>query len=98
MPGFDGTGPNGIGPTGGLRGFCGGYRGYGYPERPLRRRMRRMIFTDYPERRIEGAYPESTREESLQNLTCRAEMLSQELESIQAAIEQLKNTKQDTES
>jgi Family of unknown function (DUF5320) len=36
MPGFDGTGPRGIGPmTGGGRGFCAmpygrGYRAYGY--------------------------------------------------------------------
>lgn len=38
MPGFDGTGPGGMGPmTGGARGFCnpsgvayGGYRGYGH--------------------------------------------------------------------
>lgn len=97
MPGFDGTGPEGIGPSGGLRGFCGGYRG-----RPLRRRVRRMIHPDYPVRQFappEGAYPEFTREERIHDLTYRAEMITGELENIQAAIEQLKDKRQqDNES
>ncbi len=36
MPGFDGTGPSGMGPmTGGARGYCNpsGFR-YGFPRRP----------------------------------------------------------------
>ncbi|NSW56982.1 MAG: DUF5320 domain-containing protein [Armatimonadetes bacterium] len=37
MPGFDGTGPRGMGPmTGGGRGFCTGYaQSMGYPRYPV---------------------------------------------------------------
>ena len=58
MPGFDGTGPGGMGPmTGGMRGFCGtgGRRPRGY-------RFPRRFGFDYPDYRplaVAEPYPSS---------------------------------------
>lgn len=46
MPGFDGTGPQGMGPTGGRRGNCGAGFGRGYFGRGLRSFGRRFLGRD----------------------------------------------------
>ena len=83
MPGFDGTGPRGMGPmTGGGRGFCaipryGVPRGMpGYGARP---------FTP-------GATPlapHMTRERELDFLKTQAQAMKEQLEQIEARIQQL---------
>jgi hypothetical protein len=85
MPGFDGTGPRGMGPmTGGGRGFCavplpaawpthmgtGAYRSYGLPwATPLA--------------------PTMTREQELDFLKTQAQGMRGQLEQIEARIKQL---------
>jgi hypothetical protein len=85
MPGFDGTGPRGMGPmTGGGRGFCavplpaawptymgtGAYRSYGLP-----------WATPFA--------PPMTREQELDFLKTQAQGMRGQLEQIEARIEQL---------
>jgi len=85
MPGFDGTGPRGMGPmTGGGRGFCavplpaawptymgtGAYRSYGLPWA--------VPFA-----------PPMTREQELDFLKTQAQGMRGQLEQIEARIEQL---------
>jgi hypothetical protein len=88
MPGFDGTGPNGMGPmTGGGRGFCNPWGGipqqYAFPYR-----------TDYPFPRY-GMYefrpftPWETREQELEFLKSQAETLRNELKELEAEIGRL---------
>jgi len=88
MPGFDGTGPNGMGPmTGGGRGFCSprgaGVRNSAFP--------RRAPYT-YPRY---GAYgyspfvPRVSREQELEFLKVQAEALRDELEELEAEIGKL---------
>jgi len=88
MPGFDGTGPGGMGPmTGGGRGFCSpqgaGARNYAFP--------RRAPYT-YPRY---GAYgsdqfaPQASREQELEFLKGRAAALKGELEQLEAEIGKL---------
>jgi len=89
MPGFDGTGPRGMGPmTGGGRGFCSprgmgaGARRYGIPRGP-----------GYGYRYYGDAWPapgpQMTPGEELQNLRAEAEALAGQLESIQRRIVEL---------
>jgi hypothetical protein len=85
MPGFDGTGPRGMGPmTGGGRGFCavplpaawstymgtGAYRSYGVPWA--------VPFA-----------PQMTREQELETLRAQSQALGQQLSEIQRRIEEL---------
>jgi len=90
MPGFNGTGPMGMGPmTGGGRGFCnpwgaqGGLRGYGFP--------RRVPYT-YPRY---GAYglrpfaPRIPREQEIEFMKSEAQSLRDELKELEAEIEKL---------
>jgi len=88
MPGFDGTGPNGMGPmTGGGRGFCSpwgtGMRNYAF--------SRRALYT-YPRY---GAYgfrplvPRISREQELEFLKGQAEELKDELKQLETEIEKL---------
>jgi len=94
MPGFDGTGPRGMGPmTGGGRGFCipwgigaashpyGAFQGmaYGYP-----------YYGAGPA--VPGAVPFSppmTREQELDFLKNQAQAMRGQLEQIQSRIQQL---------
>jgi hypothetical protein len=94
MPGFDGTGPMGMGPmTGGGRGFCSPWgigagiraygllyrRGYGYP-----------YYTAGPV--VPGAKPYApriSREQELGFLKQQAEAMRAELKSIEARIKEL---------
>lgn len=81
MPGFDGTGPRGMGPmTGGGRGFCSpsvlrsAWRPYG---------VRRWAGYGYPF----GAVP--TREQELDLLKDEAQALKRTMEGIDARIKEL---------
>jgi hypothetical protein len=85
MPGFDGTGPSGMGPmTGGGRGFCSpwgmGVRNYTFP---------RWAPYAYP---AYGAYgsnpfvPRISRERELDFLKNQAEALKSELEYLESEI------------
>jgi len=85
MPGFDGTGPNGMGPmTGGGRGFCNP-RGIGAT-------ARRYGFPRYPGY---GAYgfqpfaPRMTRAQELEFLKGQAGALSDELKQLETEIGKL---------
>ncbi len=91
MPGFDGTGPRGMGPlTGGGRGYCGpsgvragwapywgrGWGGYGYG-----------YAHGYPGRRFGPAFV--TRDQELDYLKSEAESLRRTLEGVEARIRDL---------
>ena len=106
MPGFDGTGPRGMGPmTGGGRGFCSprgigaAFTGYGAPPR---------TGYGYPYYGWAGASypsygaptgapgtmpfaPQMTREQELDFLKNQAHAMRGQLEQIEARIQQLKN-------
>jgi len=96
MPGFDGTGPRGMGPmTGGGRGFCSPwgvgatYRSYG--------RFPRMGY-GYPYYgaglAAPGAVPftpQMTREQEIDSLKSQAQALRSQLEQIESRIQQLGN-------
>jgi len=88
MPGFDGTGPNRMGPmTGGGRGFCSPWgtdmRNYAFP--------RRAPYT-YPRY---GAYgsrpftPRISREQELEFLKTESQALREELKELEDRIGQL---------
>ncbi len=83
MPGFDGTGPRGMGPlTGGGRGFCvvpGGA--------PYRRFGAGRFAPYYGARTI-------SREEELEFLKNQAEAIKQELSQIEARMQSLENKKE----
>jgi hypothetical protein len=79
MPGFDGTGPNGMGPmTGGGRGFCGP-------------RASQATWGPYGARRWTGyGYrPSPTRDQELEFLKDEARALQRTLEGMNARIEEL---------
>jgi len=98
MPGFDGTGPRGLGPmTGGGRGFCAiplpgswpTYLGRGvYP--PYGASWGMPYYGAGPA--IPGAVPfapQITREEELDSLKNQAQAMRGQLEQIEARIQQL---------
>lgn len=99
MPGFDGTGPMGMGPmTGGGRGFCSpwgigaGVRAYGIP------RWRGYGYPYYAAGQVVPGYtpyaPQMNRKQELDFLKQQAEAMRAELKEIEARIkEQLKETK-----
>lgn len=81
MPGFDGTGPRGMGPmTGGGRGFCNPY-GAGASWRPYVARRWMGYGSAY------GAFP--TREQELDFLKGETQNLKRTLEEIYARIREL---------
>jgi hypothetical protein len=90
MPGFDGTGPRGMGPmTGGGRGFCSPWgvgasvRQFGFPRRA-------PYASPYY-----GAYgfgpfaPQMTREQELEFLKSESQAMRDELKELEARIAQL---------
>jgi hypothetical protein len=95
MPGFDGTGPMGMGPmTGGGRGFCSpwGVRAHGIP------RWRGYGYPYYATGRfVPGVMPyapQISSEQELGFLKQQAEAMKAELKEIQARIKELaKETK-----
>lgn len=95
MPGFDGTGPMGMGPmTGGGRGFCSPWgiraygmprwRGYGYP----------YYATGHFAPSVTPYAPQMSNEQELGFLKQQAEAMRVELKDIEARIKKLaKETK-----
>lgn len=95
MPGFDGTGPMGMGPmTGGGRGFCSpwgvraygipGRRGYGYPYNVAGQFVTGVM----------PYAPQVSREQEFDSLKQQAESMRAELKEIEARIKELaKETK-----
>ena len=95
MPGFDGTGPRGMGPmTGGGRGFCSP-RGIGAAARMYGFSSRVPYAHPYY-----GAYgfgpfaPRVTREQQLEFLKSEAEALRDDLKAVEARIGQLSTEKE----
>ena len=88
MPGFDGTGPNGMGPmTGGGRGFCSpwgaGTQNYAFPRRSPYTHPR---YADYGFRPF---VPRVSREQELEFLKVQAEALRDELKELETEIGKL---------
>jgi hypothetical protein len=88
MPGFDGTGPMGMGPmTGGGRGFCSprgaGVRRYAFPQRA---RYTNPRFGAYGFRQF---VPQMSREQELEFLKGQAEALRDELKQLETEIGKL---------
>ena len=88
MPGFDGTGPAGMGPmTGGGRGFCSPWgvgaanRGYGYP-------YNRGAIPYYNYGGVPLA-PQMTRQQELDSLRGQTDMLNSRLKQIEARLSEL---------
>jgi len=102
MPGFDGTGPMGLGPmTGGGRGFCSPWgigaalRRYGFPGTTISA-IRRWMRYGYPYYGASPFFPGSvpfapqmSPEQELGSLREQAEAMRQELEAIEARISEL---------
>jgi len=94
MPGFDGTGPRGMGPmTGGGRGFCGS-RGFGAAYRPYGAFPGRGY--DYPSystgwgnRYAAPFTPQMNRDQELGFLKEQAQAMKSQLEQIESRIQQL---------
>jgi len=94
MPGFDGTGPMGMGPmTGGGRGFCsprgvgGGRRWYGRP------RWTPYAYPYYSPPVFSPFTPRMTREQEVEFLKNEAQAMRDELEELEARIGQLSTEK-----
>ena len=82
MPGFDGTGPGGMGPmTGGGRGFCNPRGGMPRPY-ALPRRIR-YAHPRYVTRGLQPFAQGVTREQELEFLKGRAEALKNELKQLE---------------
>jgi hypothetical protein len=106
MPGFDGTGPRGMGPmTGGGRGFCSpwGIRvglasygapprtGYGYPYYGWAGAFYPFYGTPTSVPGATPFAPQMTREQELDFLKNQAQAMRGQLEKIEARIQQLGN-------
>jgi len=90
MPGFNGTGPDGMGPmTGGGRGYCNP-AGRGIAWWPLRARRRVPYgFPRYGASGYQPFAPAMNREQELEFLKGQAEALRDELKEIDAEIGKL---------
>ena len=89
MPGFDGTGPRGMGPmTGGGRGFCSPWgmgRWYGSTQVPPY-----AMVGQWPG--VTGAMsypPQMSREQELDFLQKQAQAMKEQLQQIEARVQQL---------
>ena len=96
MPGFDGTGPRGIGPmTGGGRGFCAiplrpawpAYAGMGFP-------MPYAAPQGVPYHGAPPFAPQITREEELDYLKGLTQSMRDDLKNIEARIQQIESKKE----
>ena len=101
MPGFDGTGPRGMGPmTGGGRGFCSPWgvgaapRGYGIPPRIGYGYPYYAGATPYPFYGGQPVAPQMTHQQEADFLKNQADMLKGQLEQIEARVRELE-TKQE---
>ena len=94
MPGFDGTGPRGMGPmTGGSRGFCSP-RGLGVASRPYGAFQGRGYGYPYytAEPGAPGAVPftpQMTREQEIDFLKNQSQTMKGQLEQIESRIQKL---------
>jgi len=94
MPGFDGTGPRGMGPmTGGGRGFCAiplwqGYAGTGS-------QMPYAAPWSTPYYRTPPLTPELTREEELNYLKGLAQSLRKDLEEIETRVQEIEGKEEE---
>ena len=87
MPGFNGTGPGGMGPiTGGGRGFCS----------PLRVRTAARIYGHanwnsypFPNYGFSTFYPKMTREQGLELLKNQAMAMKRQLSEIETRVKEL---------
>jgi len=104
MPGFDGTGPRGIGPmTGGGRGFCAlpfSAERVAYWRRPAYPMYGPPRGIPYYGAGISMPFaapyaPEITREQELNFLRDQAEAMIEELEMIDARIKELESNKEE---
>ena len=104
MPGFDGTGPRGMGPmTGGGRGFCSPWgvgRGYGFGQGyGFGRGMPYPASGNWPYAGtpmgvmpgVDPYAPQMTREQELDFLRSQAEAAGEQLAQISAKIKELEN-------
>jgi len=100
MPGFDGTGPRGLGPmTGGRRGFCTGYfpTPYPYGMYPWNRGFQTVLPTMVPPATTSGIspymrtpfVPTYSKEQEKQMLEQQIQMLEQQLEAIRKRLGEL---------
>jgi hypothetical protein len=110
MPGFDRTGPGGIGPMAGWgRGYCSEpgnhgrpryriYRGYGSGGgRGWRNRYWSTGIFDWPYRgRFVQIEPELTRQEQMQMLQEEAKYLESELKQVKKEIENMNKSEQES--
>ena len=92
MPGFDGTGPGGMGPmTGGGRGFCGprgvGIRNYAFP------RWAPYTHPAYGVYDFRPFAPRMSREQELTFLKGQADTLRNELELVENEISKISTEK-----
>jgi hypothetical protein len=93
MPGFDGTGPNRMGPmTGGGRGLCnprgGSMRQYAFPRR------RGYAFPRYGDYGFMPFVPKVSREQELEFLKSEAQTLRDELKELETEIGKLSAEKE----
>jgi len=87
MPGFDGTGPRGLGPmTGGGRGFCALPLSAAWPTY-----IGRGAYHPYVAPWAVPFAPQMTREQELNFLKDQAEGMKEELEQIERRIQQLES-------
>jgi len=93
MPGFDGTGPNGMGSmTGGARGFCsprgGSMRNYAFP------RWAPYSYPRYGTYSFRSFVPRVSREQELEFLKSEAQTLRDELKELETEIGKLSAEKE----
>jgi len=85
MPGFDGTGPRGLGPmTGGGRGFCAVPLPAAWPAY-----AGRVAYHPYAVPWAVPFAPQITRDQELDFLKSQAQAMKEQLEQIEARIQQL---------
>jgi len=91
MPGFDGTGPRGMGPmTGGGRGFCNPW-GMRATPRPYGRFQGMGYGSQYygASQAVPNAAPQMNREQDLDSLKNQAQAMRSQLEQLESRIQQL---------
>jgi len=90
MPGFDGTGPMGMGPmTGGGRGFCAIPLSSGWPAYAGMRFSRPYAPSYHGAYGFRPSAPRITREQELEVLKAQSQALAQQLTDIQRRIDEL---------
>ena len=104
MPGFDGTGPRGMGPrTGGGRGFCSpvwpSARPYGWGNVPPAWSYRQAPYSPYGWSGAMPVYgvpygPQITREQELESLKTQAGGIKAQLEEIESRIRDIEQTQE----